>query len=116
MKCKDCNACQLGYFKSKPNSYVCIGVKVPFVIEDINAECTEYESKNSGIKKTLLEHSCKDNDVIKHIESLGDRLNRIRVVILNETTRFCEECPSREDCPKEECVLYRIEQIIEIMT
>lgn len=66
--------------------------------------------------RTLLEHSYKGKDVIKHIESLEDRLDRIRVVILNETTRFCEECPSKENCPEEECVLYRIEQIIEIMT
>lgn len=32
--------------------------------------------------------------------------------ILNETTTFCESCQSRECCPEEECVLYRIEQII----
>lgn len=32
--------------------------------------------------------------------------------ILNETTTFCMECPSRECCPEEECVLYRIEQIV----
>ena len=33
--------------------------------------------------------------------------------ILTEITDFCRECPSHEDCPEEECVLYRIEQIIE---
>ena len=32
--------------------------------------------------------------------------------ILNETTTFCERCPDRECCPEEECILYRIEQII----
>ena len=32
--------------------------------------------------------------------------------ILNETTTFCESCPSRECCPEEDCVLYRIEQIV----
>ena len=42
MKCKDCNSCTLGYFKSKPFDYVCIGVKEPFVITNINRECTEY--------------------------------------------------------------------------
>lgn len=31
--------------------------------------------------------------------------------ILNETTTFCNECESKECCPEEECVLYRIEQI-----
>lgn len=32
--------------------------------------------------------------------------------ILNETTTHCNECPNKECCPEEECVLYRIEQII----
>lgn len=32
--------------------------------------------------------------------------------ILNETTSFCNECASKECCPEEECVLYRIEQIV----
>jgi hypothetical protein len=32
--------------------------------------------------------------------------------ILNETTTFCMECPDRECCPEEECILYRIEQIL----
>ena len=42
MKCKDCHACRKGYFESKPQAYVCIGVKEPFVIYDINVECTVY--------------------------------------------------------------------------
>lgn len=32
--------------------------------------------------------------------------------ILNETTSFCETCSSRECCCEEDCVLYRIEQIV----
>ena len=42
MKCIDCDSCQKGYFSSKPEQYVCIGVKHPFLIEDVNQECTEY--------------------------------------------------------------------------
>lgn len=42
MKCKECNACHKGWFESKPDAYVCIGVPEPFVIDDINVECTEY--------------------------------------------------------------------------
>lgn len=49
MRCKDCNACQKGYFKSQPNKYVCIGVPKPFVINDINSLCTEYPKKNEEI-------------------------------------------------------------------
>lgn len=33
--------------------------------------------------------------------------------ILYEITNFCNECPSKENCPEEECVLFRIEQEIE---
>lgn len=32
--------------------------------------------------------------------------------ILNETTQFCNECPSKECCSEDDCVLWRIEQII----
>lgn len=43
MKCLECRACHKGWFKSKPNDYVCTGVPEPFIIEDVHAECTEYE-------------------------------------------------------------------------
>lgn len=33
--------------------------------------------------------------------------------ILKEIANFCEECPSHENCPEDECVLYRIEKIVE---
>lgn len=33
--------------------------------------------------------------------------------ILLEITNHCEECPNRECCPEEECVLFRIEKIVE---
>lgn len=46
MKCKECSSCRKGWFALNPNDYVCIGVDMPFVIEDINVECTEYEVEN----------------------------------------------------------------------
>ena len=49
MKCKDCSACRKGWFSSKPNEYVCIGVKEPFVISDIEHECTEYPERRDKI-------------------------------------------------------------------
>jgi len=42
MKCINCNSCRLGWFPSKPDKYVCIGVKEPFVINNIEHQCTEY--------------------------------------------------------------------------
>lgn len=32
--------------------------------------------------------------------------------ILNETTTFCESCNLKDCCIEEECILYRIEQIV----
>lgn len=48
MKCKECDSCRRGFFKSQPDAYVCIGVKNPFVIENINHDCTEYPEKNEN--------------------------------------------------------------------
>lgn len=42
MKCKDCNCCTKSWFSYKPDAYVCTGVKEPFIISDIEHECTEY--------------------------------------------------------------------------
>lgn len=47
MKCRECDACRKGWFK--PDEYVCIGVPEPFVIKDINVECTEYEEKRNKV-------------------------------------------------------------------
>lgn len=41
-KCKDCDYAVKDFFKCAPGEYVCIGVKEPFVIGDVNKECTEY--------------------------------------------------------------------------
>ena len=54
MKCKNCTACCKGFWKSSPDTYVCIGVKEPFEISDINTECTEYPEKNKSIETTQL--------------------------------------------------------------
>ena len=54
MKCKECNCCRLGFFKSKPDAYVCTGVPEPFVIQDIEAECTEYNTKTAKIEKSIF--------------------------------------------------------------
>ena len=49
MRCRDCNGCKKGWFESKPEEYVCICVKEPFVIDDINVKCTEYPEKRNEI-------------------------------------------------------------------
>ena len=32
--------------------------------------------------------------------------------ILTEITEQCERCPFSQSCPEEECILFRIEQIV----
>ena len=49
MYCRDCYCAKRGYFTSKPDAYVCTGVKEPFVISDYqNAECLEYKDKKNN--------------------------------------------------------------------
>ena len=38
---------------------------------------------------------------------------KLRNKILNETTTFCLSCNLREKCIEKECVIFRIENIIE---
>ena len=67
MRCKDCGSCEKGWFPSRPYDYVCIGVKEPFVIDDIDAECTEYKDKRD---MTGIEYVCKNftkEEIIKQI-------------------------------------------------
>ena len=40
-------------------------------------------------------------------------MNKLRNKILNETTSFCLSCSLREKCIEKECVIFRIETIIE---
>ena len=62
MKCKECNNCKQGYFESRPYSYVCIGAKVPFIIDDIEHECTEYIFIREV--KEDMETYCKQNPYV----------------------------------------------------
>lgn len=63
MKCKDCNACQKGFFESQPDKYVCVGVKEPFIINDIESFCTEYSNHNN---KKLWSWNETDSDTWTH--------------------------------------------------
>ena len=39
-------------------------------------------------------------------------MKKKEVKIMNEITDFCEQCPSKDCCPEEDCVLFRIEKIL----
>ncbi len=70
MKCCECQACYKGYFKSKPNAYVCIGTSEPFVIQDIEKECTEYNYKRD-IAYTCVECGATFTKPKQYIETHG---------------------------------------------
>ncbi len=53
MRCRECSACVKGFYKCSPEEYVCTGVKYPFVIENIDTQCTEYPEKRE-IQNVLL--------------------------------------------------------------
>ena len=89
MKCKHCDCAKKGFFSSLPESYVCTGVKEPFVISDINMECTEYEDRKD--KKTYIEQVANMLGV-KLLEEFKIRPSKIGKMLgyreNNETYRF----------------------------
>lgn len=55
-------------------------------------------------------------DAADHVETTisDSEFDETEKKILDEITTFCgEHCPSVRDCPEEECVLFRIEKLIE---
>lgn len=65
MICKKCDACKKGYFKSQPDAYVCTGVKNPFVIKNINSQCSEYKRTDVVKKQEKITRLSVALDVIK---------------------------------------------------
>ena len=58
----------------------------------------------------------RNNELIEFGKMSKEIINQFKEnnkLILNETTKFCQQWSSRENCPENECVLYRIEKIIE---
>lgn len=55
MNCKYCSCCKKGYFAENPYKNVCTGVKEPFEIYNLNAECTQYprEYWNEKLKDSV---------------------------------------------------------------
>ena len=66
MTCNECNCAKKGYFASKPDAFVCIGVKEPFVIPDIYAECTEYPERRD--RKVVNENTELTYGIVKEYQ------------------------------------------------
>ena len=114
MKCKECFACEKGFFQ--PDSYVCIGVPEPFVIGDINHECTKYKNLKNP---RLWSWNESDNETWSHgtfnskKEALNDAIYSIEDVksYLNTDTPTiylgrCEYVPLRTDVDVERVLEY----------
>lgn len=86
MKCVDCDACKQGFFKSKPEMYVCTGTKEPFVIENISHKCTEYPDKNISMEGKYMKEVIKtltEKELVNHPSHYGgedDPYESIKVI------------------------------------
>lgn len=86
MKCKECYCAEKGFFESKPYDYVCIGVKEPFVITDIEAECPIYEERRKmklpekDVLVVSFDYGNEDLAVIQVGKRIDDELVPIRTL------------------------------------
>ena len=115
MKCRECSCCRKGWFTSRPNDYACIGVLEPFVIRDINVECTEYEerkSKKVGIKEAIahfkygISHDIFSEPVISYakmaVEALEKQVGK-RPIEIGDGRYECPACHANERALDEYC-------------
>jgi hypothetical protein len=54
----------------------------------------------------------RKDELINFCEIAKEIIQNQKKEILEEITNFCNECPSKECCSENECVLYKIEKII----
>lgn len=115
MKCRYCNACQKGYFKSQPDKYVCIGVPEPFVIDNLDSYCTEYSQKNEEIwswnemDNENWSHGTFDSREEAIEDALADIENVKRILCTDTPTIYlgkCEYIPLRTDLDPDRAMEY----------
>lgn len=61
MRCKECSYKQKGWFKSRPNDWVCIATKEPFIVHDLEANCSQYPGDVILTEATKSSKSCYMN-------------------------------------------------------
>ena len=97
MKCIECDACRKGFWKSKPEAHICIGVKEPFEIVDIYRECTEYPEKRG--QRTEAELGKWDEDSVPFCNvcrECGAIVER-GCVKRNGGLHYCPNCGTKND-------------------
>lgn len=91
MKCKVCIHAKKGYFQNLPDEYVCIGVPEPFIIKDIESECTEYEEyKDEKIEViTVKYNSASAINIGTPCLICGDN---VTIIDDKEGPKICDKC------------------------
>ena len=105
MKCKECDCCKQGYFRNDLKSYICIGVREPFKIDDIYHSCTEYP-ENYWRTKEEIEKICGKGTVPFPVLTNYDQLRKFDVDQLAEFLdkySGCEKTPWGEWFDKNYC-------------
>lgn len=89
------------------------------VTETLKREC-EIEAASEEEALQLLEDKYKNSEIVLDYSDLVDTefsncgYNKKEIQILNQISEFCKnECGSCNCCCEDECILYRIEKIIE---
>lgn len=89
-----------------------------FITEKLQREIeVEAEDQFEALEKAEQEYN--DGNIILDYSDLKDTaftnadISKIDIEIIGEIGNFCSNCPSLEKCPEDDCVLYRIEKIIE---
>lgn len=78
----------------------------------------DIEANNTVEALEKLEELYNEGEITLDYSDLADvgfsscGITRNETLILNEITDFCKECPSNNCCPKDECVLHRIERVV----
>lgn len=91
MQCKDCNCCKLGHFNEMPNDYVCTGVKHPFIINDINHQCTEYPEKAEKTANEVRYTSSHYDKLIQNLNTVKWELKERNDMSLNLCIKYIKD-------------------------
>ena len=71
------------------------------------------EKENQQLKEDYKRMKENFDSKVEVITKYKEVIEKISNNILNETTTFCESCVSKDCCPEEDCVLYRIEKLVD---
>lgn len=93
MKCKDCKHCMKGYFPYSPDSYVCIAVPEPFIINEIDNEtelCPDY-THSPNKESNDMQYNFTELSPFEYFEIIKEKKNHITDEDLKKVYDNCLE-------------------------